>query len=135
MVLTFALIFLGQLGLSWITVSLDDLHYGRPRTFQTDEVVGHSDSPSNPSHFIVLNLHGRIQIIELPGGDAAHAKMYVGPTIYGPGADLVIVTLQFRDPQHTGHPEMLVHFQSSQVVFHNTGASFQPTGQNLILKS
>ena len=30
MVLTFALIFLGQLGLSWVNVSLDDLHYGRP---------------------------------------------------------------------------------------------------------
>jgi hypothetical protein len=128
MVLTFTLIFLGQLLLAWINVSLDDLHYGRPRTFQADAVVGHGDSAANPSHFIAVNLRGHIEIIELPGGDPAHAKIYVGPQIYGTGADLVPVTLQFRDPQHTRHPEMIVHFQSSQVVFHNTGEGFQPTG-------
>src|ERR1051326_2500290 len=33
MVLTFTMIFLGQLLLAWINVTLDDLHYGRPRTF------------------------------------------------------------------------------------------------------
>lgn len=30
MVLTFALIFLGQLLLAWVNTTLDDLHYGRP---------------------------------------------------------------------------------------------------------
>jgi hypothetical protein len=129
MVLTFTLIFLGQLGLAWINVTLDDLHYGRPRTFQTDAVVGHGDSAATPSHFIAVNLRGHIEIIELPGGDPAHAKIYVGPQIYGAGADLVVVTLQFRDPLHTGHPEMIVLFQNSQMVFHNTGESFQPQGQ------
>jgi hypothetical protein len=78
-----------------------------------------------PSHFLALNLHGRIEIIELPGGDPAHARMYVGPQIYGPGADLVPVTLRFIDPNHTGHPDMLVLFQNSQVVFHNRQDSFQ----------
>ncbi len=127
MVLTFVLIFLGQLGLTWVNVNLDDLHYGRPRTFQMDAVVGHGDSAANPIHFVVLNLHGHIQIIELPGGDAAHAKIYVGPTIYGPGADLVPVIVQFPDPRHAHHPEMVVRFQNSQVVFHNTGEGFTPS--------
>ena len=135
MFVTLTLVFLGQLLLAWVNITLDDLHYGRPRTFQTDAVVGHGDSTATPSHFIAVNQRRQIEIIELPGGDPAHAKIYVGPQLFGPGADLAPVTLQFRDPQHTGHPEMLVHFQSSQVVFHNTGASFQPTGQNLILKS
>jgi hypothetical protein len=129
MVLTFTLIFLGQLGLAWVNVTLDDLHYGRPRTFQTDAVVGHGDSVTNPSHFIAMNLRGHIEIIELPGGDPTHAKIYVGPQIYGSGADLVVVTLQFRDLQHNHHPDMLVLFQNGQAVFHNTGDGFQPQEQ------
>jgi hypothetical protein len=56
MVLTFTLIFLGQLLLAWVNTSLDDLHYGRPRTFQVDAVVGHGDSAATPSHFLALNL-------------------------------------------------------------------------------
>jgi hypothetical protein len=129
MFVTLILVFLGQLLLAWVHTSLDDLHYGRPRTYQTDAVVGHGDSTVNPSHFLVVNLRGHIEIIELPSGDPAHAKIYVGPHIYGPGADLVVVTLQFRDPQHTHHPEMIVLFQNGQTVFHNTGEGFQPQGQ------
>src|SRR5437868_1136344 len=45
---------------SWWSVTQDDWHYGRPRTYQTDAVVGHEDSPSHPSHFIALNLNGKI---------------------------------------------------------------------------
>ncbi|MBV9229826.1 MAG: hypothetical protein JOZ18_10975, partial [Chloroflexi bacterium] len=55
--------------LSWWQVYQDDLHYGRPRTFQMDAVVGHGDSQSNPTHFIFLNLHRHVEIIEIPGGD------------------------------------------------------------------
>jgi hypothetical protein len=129
MFVTLMLVFLGQLLLAWVNTSLDDLHYGRPRTYQTDAVVGHGDSAANPSHFIAVNLRGHIEIIELPGGDPAHAKIYVGPQLYGPGADLAPVTLQFRDPQHTHHPDMIVLFQNGQAVFHNMGGGFQPQGQ------
>jgi hypothetical protein len=124
MAIMLAVVVLGQLVSGWITIALDDLHYGRPRTFQMDAFVGH-ETGTMPSHFLALNLHGRIEIIELPGGDPAHARMYVGPQIYGPGADLVPVTLRFVDPGHTGHPDMLVFFQNSQVVFHNHQNSFQ----------
>jgi hypothetical protein len=34
---------------SWWQVHQDDVIYGRPRTFQIEAVVGHNDSPSNPS--------------------------------------------------------------------------------------
>src|SRR5690349_4560819 len=47
----------------WWNTTWDDLHYGRPRTFQIDAVVGHNDSPANPSHFIALNLNGRLEVI------------------------------------------------------------------------
>src|SRR5215469_16870910 len=75
----------------------DDLHYGRPRTFQIDAVVGQNDSASNPSHFIALNLNGRIEVIEFPGGDASKARIYLGPQLYGSGQDLIPVTLSFVD--------------------------------------
>jgi hypothetical protein len=82
---------------AWVTIALDDLHYGRPRTFQMDAVVGHGDSPSNPSHFIALNLNRHIEIIEISGGDAAHTHIYNGPQLYRMNDDLVPVTVKFVD--------------------------------------
>src|SRR6266487_4661311 len=48
---------------------LDIWHYGYPRTYQTDAVVGHGDSLAHPSHFIAINLDGHLEVIELSGGD------------------------------------------------------------------
>ncbi|WP_244421982.1 hypothetical protein [Ktedonobacter racemifer] len=63
---------IGALSQGWQTWQ-DDVHYGRPRTYQTDAVVGHNhDTSATPSHFIVLNLHGQITVIELPAGDLVH---------------------------------------------------------------
>ena len=73
---------------NWWQVTQDDWHYGRPRTYQVDAVVGQNDSSSNPSHFIALNLNSHIEIIEFPGGDASKAKVFIGPTLIGPGQDL-----------------------------------------------
>ena len=53
-----------------------------------DAVVGHNDSPANPSHFIALNLNRHIVIIELPGADPSKAKIYTGPILLGDGQDL-----------------------------------------------
>ncbi len=39
---------------SWWSMKLDDWHYGTPRIYQTDAVVGHEDSASHPSHFIAV---------------------------------------------------------------------------------
>jgi len=126
MLLALAAVLFGQLVVGWATITWDDWHYGRPRTFQIDAVVGHGDSPAHPSHFLALNFHRRIEIIELPGGDPSHTKIYTGPQFYGPGADLVPVTLQFPDPNHRYHPDMIVLFQGTQMAFHNVDGSFQP---------
>ena len=67
-------------------------------------------------------------MIELPAGDASHAKIYLGPRLYGQNADLVPVTLQFVDNRHDHHPDMLVLFQGTRLVFHNTQGTFQPGG-------
>src|SRR2546429_3255221 len=88
MIIALALVLAGQLATNWLMRTWDDLHYGQPRTFQVDAYVGH-ESGKTPSHFIALNLQGRIEVIELPGGDAAHAHIYVGPQLIGPNADLI----------------------------------------------
>lgn len=130
MLLACLLLWVGQIVWSWGNTTMDDLHYGRPRTFQMDAFVGH-EMGTVPSHFIALNLHGHIEIIELPGGDATHAKIYIGPQIYGPGADLVPVTLRFVDPSQSHHPDMLVLFQGDQIVFHNVEGGFQQASSAL----
>ena len=111
---------------NWVSTALDDLHYGRPRTFQIDAYVGHNEAPGMPSHFIALNLHGRLEVIELPGGDPTHARIYLGPQLYGPNADLAPVTLSFKDVNGDHRPDMIVHFQGTQVIFLNNGSNFQP---------
>ncbi len=111
---------------NWVSTALDDLHYGRPRTFQIDAYVGHNEAPGMPSHFVALNLHGRLEIIEFPGGDPTHAHIYLGPQLYGGDADLVPVTLSFQDRNGDQRPDMILHFQGTQVVFINDGGSFRP---------
>jgi hypothetical protein len=125
MLLMLVIVVAGSVVLGWVQTASDDWHYGRPRTFQMDAFVGH-ETGSTPSHFIALNLQGQIEIIELPGGDATHARMYVGPHIYGPGADLVPVTLRFVASSQPHHPDMLILFQNTQVVFHNVNGIFAP---------
>ncbi len=48
-------------------------------------------------------------MIEFPGGDAVHARIYLGPQLYGSGSDLVPVTLSFVDVSGHHQPDMLVH--------------------------
>lgn len=110
----------------WFTTTLDDIHYGRPRTFQTDQWVGHNEQGGTPSHFIALNLNRHIEIIELPGGDAAHAKIYLGPQLYGANDDLTPVTLSFADVLNNHKLDMIVNFQGSRIVFINDQGSFRP---------
>ena len=111
---------------SWWRVYQDDMQYGRPRTFQFDAVVGHGDSSSNPTHFILINLNRHVEIIELPGGDGAHARIYLGPTLFGDGQDLTPVTGEVRDVNGDGKPDLIVHIQDQTLVFINDGTAFRP---------
>lgn len=118
---------------NWWQVTQDDWHYGRPRTYQVDAVVGHNDSAANPSHFVALNLRSHIEVIEFPGGDSSKAKVYIGPTLIGPGQDLTVVTLSFEDVNHDGKPDMIVNIQGSHFVFINENGQFRPArpGENV----
>lgn len=102
---------------TWWQVHQDDVTYGRPRTYQTDAVVGHFDLAAHPSHFEAENLHRRVVIFELPGGDATKTRVYVGPLLYGPNADLAPVTLAF--PVIGGKVAMVVNVQGNHLVYLN----------------
>jgi hypothetical protein len=112
-----------NLGLSWWQGYQDDVHYGYPRTFQMDMVVGHG---TGASHFLALNLHGHLEVIEFPGGDASKAVLYAGPVLYGPGQDLMPVTLAFRDLNGDGKLDMLLLYGDQSAAFLNTGTGFRP---------
>ena len=57
---------------NWWQLHTDDVTYGRPRTYQTDQYVGHGDSPAHPNHFIALNLNGVVEVIEI---NAQHIQL------------------------------------------------------------
>src|SRR5712691_8035423 len=115
-----------SLVVSWWNTTWDDLHYGRPRTFQIDAVVGQNDSSSNPSHFIAMNLNGRLEVIEFPAGDASKGPIYIGPQLFGNGDNLIPVTLSFVDVNGNHRPDMIVHFQDTRIVYINENGGFRP---------
>lgn len=110
----------------WGNNVLNGLRYGYPRTFQIDAVVGHQDSASTPSHFLAINLRGQVEIVEWPGGSAAHARIYLGPQLFGPDSDLEPVALRFVDLTGNHLPDMVIEVQSSQIVLINAQGSFRP---------
>jgi hypothetical protein len=103
---------------AWWQQTADYLHYGMPRTFQMDAVVGHQDSAAHPSHFLAVNLGGHLSVIEIPSGDVSKMVVYSGPVIYGQNADLVAVTLSVVHDQH-GQPELVLHYQNNEVILYN----------------
>ena len=126
MLLMLALWVLGSYALSWWTNHQLDSTYGMPRTYQTDQVVGHSDSTDHPTHFMAINLNSHITIIEIPGGDNAHARIYSGPTLYSDNGNLTPVTLEFKDVNGDGKVDMIVHVGDQQIIYLNDGTQFKP---------
>lgn len=120
---------------SWWQVTHDDWTYGRPRTYQVDQAVGHNDSDIHKSHFIALNLNRHIEVIEFPGGDPTKAKIYIGPVLMGQGQDLAPATLSFKDVNGDGKLDMIVNVQDSRFVFINDKGVFRPLhpGENVHL--
>ena len=50
---------------SWWQGVQEDWHYGMPRTFQIDQFVGQDDSLDHPDHFVALNLHGQVLVVQI----------------------------------------------------------------------
>jgi hypothetical protein len=111
--------------LAWGTEKFNDIIYGNPRIYQTDYVVGHNhDSPAHPSHFIALNLHGQVIIVELPAGDPTKSIDYIGPALIAAGDEKIPITLSFSDVNNNHKVDMIVHIQDKEVHFCNNGTKF-----------
>ena len=125
----------GSLIVAWGQQRYDDITYGRPRTYQTDAVVGHNDSLLHKSHFIAINYNRQAIVTEWRGGDPAKSIVYVVPYyIVGDNSDLTPVTVELRDVTGDGKPDMIIHIhlhtQDQTFVFVNDGTKFRPQQAN-----
>lgn len=97
---------LNGLGYFW-QQKQDDWTFGKNRVYSTDAVVGHNDSPQNPSHFIAVNDKGNIYVIELQGDDPNKSHIYTITTIEG-NVNNPPVVLFFQHLTRSGRLDMIV---------------------------
>ncbi len=129
MIAALALWVTGSSIIAWGINKYNDIVYGYPRYFQTDAVVHHNgDSQAHPSHFIALNLHGQVIIIELPAGDPTKSIDYIGPDLIASGDDQIPITLTFGEVNKDGKTDMIIHIQDKEVDFCNNGTKFTTCG-------
>ncbi|SRR5258706_6265789 len=108
----------------WWQGRQDDWKYGVPRTYQTDQFVGHADNPTHPDHFIAINTGGMIEVIEMNVLNPKYDHIYPITTSENP---LTPVTLGFEDANHDGKVDMLVIIGDTNpytIVLLNNGTEF-----------
>ncbi|MDP9309878.1 MAG: hypothetical protein M3R24_03105 [Chloroflexota bacterium] len=104
---------------------LDDLRYGRPRTMQLSEYVGHNERPGQPSHFVAMNLNRRVVVIELPGGDSSKAQTLQGPYLFGANEHLTPVLLRVQDVNNDKKGDLVIAVKNEEIIYVNTGDTFR----------
>ena len=130
-----AILLIALIGGLFLQAHSDDLHYGSPRTFQIDVVVGHGRQYSSSQPLYCRQPQSSSYRVELPAGNPAGAESYIVPYyILGPGSDQAPVTLEFRDVTGDGKPDMIIHIhlqaQEQTFVFVNDGTRFRPPTSN-----
>ncbi len=127
MLATLVLFLIGQWSVAaWNAHTLDS-QYGYPRTWQTDQVVGHDDNQAHPSHFTFENLDGQVFFIEIPGGHLDKARIYPVQVLYGADVANIPVTATFKDVNSDGRIDIIVEIGTAETsVFLNTGSGFAP---------
>lgn len=111
---------------AWDTHQLDS-KYGFPRTWQTDQAVGHNhDSLLHKTHFTFENLNGHIFFVEFPAGDISKARVYDVFTLLGDDKANWPVTAEFKDVNGDGRIDILIHIQDQTIVYLNDGTGFKP---------
>ncbi|MBX0329526.1 hypothetical protein K2Z83_17790 [Oscillochloris sp. ZM17-4] len=110
--------------IGWGRTLIDDMRYGRPRTFHLTENVGRPEEASAPTHLIAMNLDRQVVILEIPGGDATKTRALPGPYLFGAGEDLTPVTMRLTDVNSDGAPDLIVRVKDEEMVYANRDGSF-----------
>ncbi len=112
---------------NWWQGVQDNMKYGTPRTFQTDEYMDLGDSPAHPDHFIALNLHGVIEVVQINPSDSKQDAVYVLTSVEN---ESIPATLSFRDTTGDGRTDVIVTIGDSNpytLVMINNGKTLVPT--------
>ena len=110
--------------IGWGRTMIDDVKYGRPRTFHLTANVGRSEEANAPTHLVAMNLDRQVVILELPGGDSAHAHALPGPYLFGAGEDLTPVTMRLADMNGDGAADLVVRVKDEEMVYLNRDNTF-----------
>lgn len=103
---------------------IDDVKYGRPRTFHLTANVGRPEEASAPTHLIAMNLERQVVILEIPGGDATRVRTLPGPYLFGAGEDLTPVTMRLADMNGDGAADLVVRVKDEEMVYLNRDNGF-----------
>jgi hypothetical protein len=103
---------------------IDDVKYGRPRTFHLTANVGRAEEANAQTHLIAMNLDRQVVILELPGGDSAHARALPGPYLFGADEDLTPVTMRLADMNGDGAADLVVRVKDEEMVYLNRDNTF-----------
>jgi hypothetical protein len=112
---------------NWWQGVQDDMKYGNPRTFQADQYMGLGDSPTHPDHFIALNLHGVIEVIQINPSDSKQDAVYVLTSVEN---ESIPASLSFRDTTGEGRMDVIVTIGDSNpytLVMLNNGKTLVPS--------
>jgi hypothetical protein len=105
-------------------VLVDDVMYGRPRTFHLTANVGRPEEANAPTHLIAMNLDRQVVIVEIPGGDSSKVRTLPGPYLFGAGENLTPVTMRLADMNGDGAQDLIVRVKDEEMVYVNRDNSF-----------
>jgi hypothetical protein len=110
--------------IGWGRTMMDDVRYGRPRTFHLSALVGRPEEANAPTHLIAMNLDRQVVILEIPGGDATKTRTLPGPYLFGAGEDLTPVTMRLADVNGDSAPDLIVRVKDEEMVYINRDGGF-----------
>ena len=110
--------------ISWGQTLIDDVRYGRPRTFHMTAMVGRAEEANGPTHLIAMNLNRQVVILEIPGGDSTKTRSLPGPYLFGADEELTPVTMRLADVNGDGMTDLLVQVKKEEMVYLNRDGNF-----------
>ncbi|GAB4423568.1 MAG: hypothetical protein OHK0015_01330 [Chloroflexi bacterium OHK40] len=98
---------------------VDDIRYGRPRTFHLSATLGRPEEANGPTRLVAMNLDRQVVILEIPGGDSTKVRTLPGPYLFGAGEDLTPVTMRAEDVNGDSAVDLIVRVKDEEMVYIN----------------